>query len=209
MVPVAWDNVVWGLPATTCFPELWAARSICFNHAFSIPRIWFSFISFSKQQMGFLSLCAAPSYLMSPPLLAQGPPMRADSSSHPIGIFIPTLQPPQSSWVQRAGCAAWGWAGAVDSTPTALGGNLRDAHIFPLLLGKQAAAPALLLASCDWISQPVWRLLSVLQISSLSPSSHKSKMSQFGVSFFSAMSLQKLFSFSWQWLRPREIKQYK
>lgn len=34
-------------------------------------------------------------------LLAQDPPMSVASSSYPIGIFVPTLQSPQSSWVQH------------------------------------------------------------------------------------------------------------
>lgn len=60
--------------------------------------------TFLAQEMGYLPHRAAPSYLMSPPLLAQGPPMSAESSSHLIGIFIPTLRPPQSP---RARWAGW------------------------------------------------------------------------------------------------------
>jgi len=51
-------------------------------------------LAFLEKQMGFLPLHDAPSYPMSPPLLAQGPPMSAGSSSRTTGIFVPTLWPP-------------------------------------------------------------------------------------------------------------------
>lgn len=55
----------------------------------------FDFIlsAFLEHQMSFLTFNTASYYLMSPPLLPQGPPMSADSSSHSIGIIVPTLQP--------------------------------------------------------------------------------------------------------------------
>lgn len=85
----------------------------------------FLFSACLKEQMGFLPLHTAPSYLMSP-LLAQGPTMSADRNSHIIRIIVPTLLPPQSSRVQWAGCVAWGHVGAAVSIPRALGGSSQD-----------------------------------------------------------------------------------
>lgn len=207
MVPVVWNDVVWALPATTCLPELWAARSISFNLAFSIPSIWFSFISLSKRANGFSSSSHC-SFL--PDVSSLG---SRTSHEHWQKFTYNKNYCPNSSassifkgavgrvcGMRLCGCCSQytqstGWEMEAFKIP-----------IFPLLLGKQATSPALVLASCDWITQSMWRLLSVLHLSSLSPSSYKPKMTQFGVSFFWAMNLQKLFSFSWQWLSPREIK---
>lgn len=146
-----------------------------------------------KEQMALLPLHTAPSYLMSP-LLA-----------HILRIIAPTLLPPQSPGVQWAGCVAWGCVGAAVSTPRALGGSFQDLHL-PSFTGQTGSISSPGLTSCYWVTLSMWRLLSVCYISSLSPSSYKPKMTQFGMPFFWAMNFKKLFSFSWQWLSPREIK---
>lgn len=79
----------------------------------SVSIVRFLFLAFNvllsefiERQMVFLPLCAASSYPLSHLLLAPGAAMRADSSCHKMGIFVLTLQPPQTSQVQQAGCTA-------------------------------------------------------------------------------------------------------
>lgn len=80
--------LTWGLG---CQEHLFQS---CFSFCLFVSQaIDFLLAAFLEQQTGFPSLCAAPSCLTSPPLLAQSVPMRADSSSCPTGIFVPALQP--------------------------------------------------------------------------------------------------------------------
>lgn len=104
------------------------------NPAFSIPSIWFSFINLSERANGFASSSHC-SFLLMSPLLAQGPPMRADRNSHILRIIAQPLLPPQSSRAQWAGCVARGCVGAVPTIPRALGESFPDPCL-PSFTGK-------------------------------------------------------------------------
>lgn len=195
-MPVVWDDAAWGSPATTCLPELWAARSICFNCAFSFPGIQCSFIRIYRTPNGFSSsLCC---------------------------FFLPPVSPPpgsrccHESWQQLPYNGDFCPDSAASPDLTGAAGRLHSMRLsrccrqyIPALGGKLSATylPSFAQQTGNISSSAVNSMCHAYHylckgfcqshgwIFFFSASSTRAKMWQSWVYFFSVMSLKKLFFF--------------